>query len=118
MPHLPRPQSLAVSSASRPSDRRERHPLQPVGGHPCAPAFERSDVAVHPAAQARPAFDGVPLARIIHMATTGVWVVKRHGRMVEINGRTHWSCQRDLASDARSAGVALSDLIMNTGHRS
>ncbi|MCR6630350.1 MAG: hypothetical protein NVV74_10040 [Magnetospirillum sp.] len=130
MLHLSRPQALAVLPASRPSDRRERHPLQPVRVHPCAPAFERSDAAIHPAvpaavpavaqstARTRPAFDEEPLARVIHMATTGVWVVKRQGRMLEIEGRLHWSCPRSLASDAERAGVALSDLVMNTGRQS
>ncbi|WP_172428760.1 hypothetical protein [Azospirillum brasilense] len=129
MLHLSRPQALAVLPASRPSDRRERHPLQPVSAHPCAPAFERSDAASHPAvppavpsagqstSQTRPDFDGEPLARVIHMATTGVWVMKRHGRMLEIDGRLHWSCPRALASDAERAGIALSDLVMNTGRR-
>ncbi|MDQ2103286.1 hypothetical protein [Azospirillum isscasi] len=119
MLHPSRPQALAVTPASRPSDRRERHPLQPVNGLPGAPAFERSDAATHPtahsASQIRAVSDPEPLARVIHMATTGVWVVKRHGRMVEIGGRYHWDCQRELASDARRAGVALSDLVVNTG---
>lgn len=133
MLHLSRPQALAVLPASRPSDRRERHPLQPVNAHPCAPAFERSDAAMHPAVLAagpaagpavgqsmpksRSGFDGEPLARVIHMATTGVWVVKRQGRMLEINGRLHWGCPRSLAADAERAGVALSDLVMNTGRQ-
>ncbi|CAO3372374.1 hypothetical protein [Azospirillum argentinense] len=125
MLHLSRPQVLAVPPAGRPSDRRERHPLQPVRAHPCAPAFERSDagsrpalpVVVQPTPPIRPGFDGEPLARVIHMATTGVWVVKRQGRMLEINGRLHWSCPRSLASDAERAGVALSDLVMNTGRQ-
>lgn len=130
MLHLSRLQALAVLPASRPRDRRERHPLQPVSGHPCAPAFERSDAAIHPAvpaavpavfqstSQPRPVSGGEPLARVIHMATTGVWVVKRQGRMLEIEGRMHWSCPRSLASDAERAGVALSDLVMNTGRQS
>ncbi|CAO3448484.1 hypothetical protein [Azospirillum argentinense] len=131
MLHLSRPQALAVLPASRPSDRRERHPLQPVRLHPCAPVFERSDAATHsavpaavPAAvaqspsQPRAASGGEPLARVIHMATTGVWVVKQRGRMLEIAGRMHWNCPRSLASDAERAGVALSDLVMNTGRQS
>ena len=119
MLHLSRPQALAVTSVGRQNDRRERHPLQPVHGHPGALAFERSDVSAHPtthsALRTRPVFDQEPLAQIIHMATTGVWVAKHHGRMVEIDGRCHWSCQRELASDAQRAGVALSDLVVNTG---
>ncbi|MBK3735648.1 hypothetical protein GAY29_21615 [Azospirillum brasilense] len=129
MLHLSRPQALAVLPASRPSDRRERHPLQLVSAHPCAPAFERSDAAMHPAVSAadaavghstptaRSGFDEEPLARVIHMAATGVWVVKRQGRMLEIGGRLHWNCPRSLASDAERAGVALSDLVMNTGRQ-
>ena len=120
MLHLSRPQALAATSPSRPSDRRERHPLQPVTGYPNAPIFDRSDLPAHPAAasaaQARSAVAADnALARIIHMATTGVWVMKRHGRMLEIDGRCHWNCQRELAADARRAGVALSDLVVNTG---
>lgn len=125
MLHLSRPQALATLPASRPSDRRERHPLQPVNAHPCAPAFERSDAAIHPTVPAaaqlvspvHPGFSGEPLARVIRLATTGVWVVKRHGRMLEIDGRLHWNCPRRLASDAERAGVALSDLVVNTGHQ-
>ncbi|MBB3267507.1 hypothetical protein FHW79_005166 [Azospirillum sp. OGB3] len=67
--------------------------------------------------KSRSGFDGKPLARVIHMATTGVWVVKRQGRMLEINGRLHWGCPRSLAADAERAGVALSDLVMNTGRQ-
>ncbi|WP_454020097.1 hypothetical protein [Azospirillum sp. Marseille-Q6669] len=125
MLHLSRPQALATLPASGPSDRRERHPLQPVSAHPCAPAYERSDAAIHPAVPAaaqptspvHPGFSGEPLARVIRLATTGVWVVKRHGRMLEIDGRLHWNCPRTLASDAERAGVALSDLVVNTGHQ-
>ncbi|CAO3415174.1 hypothetical protein [Azospirillum argentinense] len=123
MLHLSRPQALAALPASRPSDRRERHPLQPVSAHPCAPAFERSDAAIHPAVPAvgqstSPVrAGGEPLARVIRLATTGVWVVKRHGRMLEIDGRLHWNCPRTLASDAERAGVVLSDLVVNTGHQ-
>ncbi|TWA62274.1 hypothetical protein FBZ84_11149 [Azospirillum baldaniorum] len=129
MLHLSRPQALATLPASCPSDRRERHPLQPVSAHPCTPAFERSDAAIHPAVPAavpaaaqpmsplRPGFNGEPLARVIRLATTGVWVVKRHGQMLEIDGRLHWSCPRTLASDAERAGVILSDLVVNTGHQ-
>ncbi|WP_149164461.1 hypothetical protein [Azospirillum brasilense] len=130
MLHLSRPQALAAPPASRPSDRRERHPLQPVSAYPCAPAFERSDAAIHPAVPAavpaaaqpmppvRPGLNGEPLARVIHMATTGVWVVKRHGQLLEIEGRLHWNCPRALASDAERVGVALSDLVVNTGRQS
>lgn len=123
MLHLSRPQALAALPASRPSDRRERHPLQPVSAHPCAPAFERSDAAIHPVVPAVSRSTspvragGVPLARVIRLATTGVWVVKRHGRMLEIDGRLHWNCPRTLASDAERAGVVLSDLVVNTGHQ-
>ena len=119
MMDLSRPQTLAVTSLGRLSDRRERHPLQPVNGHPGALAFERSDATAHPTTQSasriRRVCDQERLAQIIHMATTGVWVAKHHGRMVEIDGRCHWSCQRELASDAQRAGVALSDLVVNTG---
>ncbi len=129
MLHLPRPQALAALPASRPSDRRERHPLQPVSAHPCAPAFERSDAAIHPAVPATvpaaaqplspggPGVSGEALARVIHLATTGVWVLKRHGRMLDIDGRLHWNCPRTLASDAERAGVVLSDLVVNTGRQ-
>ncbi|QCO15341.1 hypothetical protein D3869_08960 [Azospirillum brasilense] len=80
--------------------------------HPAVPAAVPASVP-----RIRAGLDGQPLARVIHMATTGVWVVKRHGRMLEIDGRLHWNCPRTLASDAERAGVVLSDLVVNTGHQ-
>lgn len=111
-----RPQAFAASSPCRPSDRRERRPLQAVGGHPDSPVFARADGAPHPVTQARPPVaSGQPLGQVIHMAATGVWVVKRNGRVAEINGRSHWESQRTLAADAERAGIALSNLVIRTG---
>ncbi|WP_448205253.1 hypothetical protein [Azospirillum sp. sgz302134] len=111
-----RPQARPATSPCRPSDRRERRPMHPVSGHPDIPVFLRADAAPHPVTQARPAVPASqPLAQVIHMAATGVWVVKRNGRMTEINGRSYWSSRRDLTEDAARAGVGLSDLVVNTG---
>jgi hypothetical protein len=111
-----RPQTSAAVSPCRPSDRRERRPLHAVNGYPDIPVFERADSAPHPVTQARPpAAAGQTLGQVIHMATTGVWVVKRNGRMAEINGRTHWESQEALAADAGRAGIPLSDLVVRTG---
>jgi len=111
-----RPQSSATLSSHRPSDRRERRPLQPVTGYPDIPFFERAESVPHPVTQARPeTAAGSPMGKVIHMASTGVWIVKLNGRLAEINGRLHWESQAELAADARRAGIALSDLIVHTG---
>ncbi|MBP2295654.1 hypothetical protein [Azospirillum rugosum] len=119
-----RPQALTPTSPCRPSDRRERHPLPMVGGHADAALFGllpgqlsgRADTAPHPVTQARPQpTAGHPLAQAVHMAATGVWVVKRNGRVAEINGRTHWESKSSLGADAERAGIALSDIVIRTG---
>ncbi len=115
-----RPQALATTSPCRPSDRRERHPLPMVGGHADGALFGqlsgRADAAPHPVTQARPQpAAGQPLAQAVHMAATGVWVVKRNGRVAEINGHVHWDSQATLAADAERAGIALSDIVIRTG---
>lgn len=120
-----RPQALAATSPCRPSDRRERRPLPMMaGGHADGALFGqfsgqlsgRADTAPHPVTQARPqpAADQ-PLAQAVHMAATGVWVVKRNGRVTEINGNVHWDSQAALAADAERAGIALSDIVIRTG---
>lgn len=124
MPQTARPQALAAISPGRPGDRRERHPLPKAGGHADGVLFGqlsgqlsgRADAAPHPVTQARPrpAADQ-PLAQAIHMAATGVWVVRRNGRVAEINGHFHWDSQATLAADAARAGIALSDIVIRTG---
>ena len=116
MPFTARPQASAAVSPCRPSDRRERRPQQVVAGYPDIPVFERAESGPHPVTQARPQAPArQTLGQVIHMATTGVWVVKRNGRMAEINGRTHWESQAALAADAGRAGIPLSDLVVRTG---
>ena len=124
MPLTARPQALAAISPSRPSDRRERHPLPMGGGHADGVLFGqfsgqlsgRADAAPHPVTQARPQpAAGQPLAQAIHMAATGVWVVRRNGRVAEINGQFHWDSQSKLAADAERAGIPLSDIVIRTG---
>ena len=75
-------------------------------------AFPSSSPAAHGRSEAAPA--GV-MGRVIHMAATGVWVVRLNGRVAEIGGRTHWDSQRELVEAARRAGIALSDLVVYTG---
>ena len=111
-----RPQPSAATAPCRPSDRRERRPLHPVSGYPDIPFFERAETTRHPVTTARPdTASAVHLGQVVHMAATGVWVVKLNGRLTEINGRWHWECRRDLAADAQRAGIALSDLVVRTG---
>lgn len=116
MSFIGRPQLTVATPSHRPSDRRERHPLHPVSGYPDIPFFDRTQSRPGPAAAVRPdTASARRLAQVVHMATTGVWVAKLNGRLVEIDGRTHWNNQRDLAADAKRAGIALSDLVVRTG---
>ncbi|MBP2313592.1 hypothetical protein [Azospirillum soli] len=116
MSFIGRPQLTIATPSHRPSDRRERRPLQPVSGYPDIPFFDRTESKSSPVTTARPDTSSAPrLAQVVHMATTGVWVVRLNGRLAEINGRAHWENQRDLAADAKRAGIALSDLVVRTG---
>lgn len=116
MTQTARPQALPPAFPSRANDRRERFPVPSTRGYGDVPAFDRTDTAPHPVTQARPQpASGQPLAQVIHMAATGLWVVKRNGRVAEINGNSHWESRNALAVEAERAGVALSDLVIRTG---
>lgn len=111
-----RPHPALGNASGHPAGRRERRPSQAVPGYPDIPFFERNETAPHPVTQARPEpAASQPLGQVIHLATAGLWVVRLNGRLLEIDGRSHWNCQRDLAADAARAGVALSDLVVHTG---
>ena len=111
-----RPQLTVATPSHRANDRRERRPLHPIHGYPEVPFFDRAESKSAPVTSARPdSPSGARLAQVVHMATTGVWVAKLNGRLLEIDGRAHWDNQRDLAADAERAGIALSDLVIRTG---
>ncbi|GLR79631.1 hypothetical protein HUE56_11285 [Azospirillum oryzae] len=55
------------------------------------------------------------LGRIIEMAFTGLWVIRRQGALTEVGGRLYWPDRASLERAAAQAGVQLSDIIIHTG---
>lgn len=124
MPFITRPHPSLGNPSGPPSGRRERRPSHAVPGYPDIPFFERSEAVPHPVTQARPepsasrspgGSEGQPMGKIIHLATAGMWVIRLNGQLLDIDGRNHWDCRRELAADAARAGIALSDLVVHTG---
>lgn len=115
---LARPAPLLSAAPCSPSDRRDRSPMVPNALHNRVPVFERNDDPSHHPATPRPG-DLVArterLAQVVHLAATGVWVIKRNGMLLEIDGRMHWEDQKALALAADRAGVALSSIVVRTG---
>lgn len=118
MPFAARPTPLLSVAPCSPSERRERSPLPARPGLESVPTFERDAQAHPPGASHRPAPvppPSAPMGQIIEMAATGLWVIKRHGVLLDINGCNHWDSPAALAAAAKSHGVPLSDIVIHTG---
>lgn len=55
------------------------------------------------------------MGRMIEMAFTGLWVIRRKGALVEIGGRLCWPDRGSLGRAAAEAGIPLSDIVVHTG---
>ena len=55
------------------------------------------------------------LGRIIEMAFSGLWVIRRHGALTEVGGRLYWPDRASLERAAAQDGVHLSDIVIHTG---
>ncbi len=130
MPFAARPTPLLSAAPCSPSERRERSPLAPRPGLDGVPTFERDAQAHPPGATHRPApvpppraseplptepLPTEPMGQIIEMAATGLWVIKRHGVLIDINGRNHWDSAAAVTAAAKAHGVPLSDIVIHTG---
>lgn len=54
------------------------------------------------------------MARIVHMGKLGGFAALLDGRMLELEGYFLWPSATALSGAARRAGIALSDLILDT----
>ena len=54
------------------------------------------------------------MARIVHMGKLGGFAALLDGRMLELEGCFLWPSAAALSGAARRAGIALSDLILDT----
>jgi hypothetical protein len=120
MPFAARPTPLLSVAPCGPSERRERSPLPARPGLDGVPTFERDAQAHPPGASHRPApvtspRSSEPMGQIIEMATTGLWVIKRRGVLIEINGLNHWDSLAAVTAAAKAHGVPLSDIVIHTG---
>lgn len=116
MPFAARPTPLLSAAPCSPSERRERSPLHAPVGLDRVPTFERDAQAHPPGASHRPApLSAEPMGQIIDMAATGLWVVKRRGVLIEIDGCNHWSSPSAATAAATAHGVPLSDIVIHTG---
>lgn len=112
---LPARPAIALTVARcAPGERRDRSAAPSgllVGS---VPFFER-DPSGSPAATHRPAaVPGLPLAQLIELAATGVWVARRDGVLIAIGGRDHWCSHAALTAAATAAGVPVSDIAIRT----
>lgn len=57
----------------------------------------------------------VQMGRIIEMAFTGLWVIRRQGTLTEVGGRLYWPDRASLERAAAQAGLHLSDIVVHTG---
>ncbi|AWB06368.1 hypothetical protein A6A40_14755 [Azospirillum humicireducens] len=55
------------------------------------------------------------MGRIVEMAFTGLWVLKRQGVLAEVGGRLYWPDRPSLEQAAAQAGIPLSDVAVHTG---
>ncbi|WP_298379430.1 hypothetical protein [Azospirillum sp.] len=125
MPFAARPTPLLSAAPCSPSERRERSPLHARVGLDSVPTFERDAQAHPPGASHRPApvpppraaapLSTEPMGQIIDMAATGLWVVKRRGVLIEIDGCNHWDSLNAATAAAKANGVPLSDIVIRTG---
>lgn len=125
MPFAARPTPLLSVAPCSPSERRERSPFAARPGLDGVPTFERDAQAHPPGATHRPApvppprasepLPTEPMGQIIEMAATGLWVIKQHGVLIDINGRNHWDSAAAVTAAATAHGVPLSDIVIHTG---
>lgn len=59
-----------------------------------------------------------PMGRIIEMAFSGLWTIKRQGVLAEVGGRLYWPDRQSLERAAAQAGIPLSDVVVHTGRLS
>lgn len=59
-----------------------------------------------------------PMGRIIEMAFSGLWAIKRQGVLAEVGGRLYWPDRQSLEQAAAQAGIPLSDVVVHTGRLS
>lgn len=69
----------------------------------------------HDAEGNRPPSSGLPMGRIVEMAFSRIWVVKRQGALTEVEGRLYWPDRNSLERAAARAGIPLSDIVIHTG---
>ncbi len=58
---------------------------------------------------------GLPMGRIVEMAFSCIWVIKRQAALTEIEGRLYWPDRSSLERAAARAGIPLSDVVIHTG---
>ncbi|WP_372397712.1 hypothetical protein ABMY26_27345 [Azospirillum sp. HJ39] len=58
---------------------------------------------------------GLPMGRIVEMAFSRIWVIKRQGALTEVAGRLYWPDRNSLERAAARAGIPLSDVVIHTG---
>lgn len=105
------PGLLAAHTERRASPISRAAPLpRSARGSATAARSSSAPIAAAPAI-AEPARLGL----VIHLAMTGVWAIRRDGRLVDVDGATHWESPSALADAARRAGIALSDRPVRTG---
>ncbi|WP_144428151.1 hypothetical protein [Azospirillum thiophilum] len=63
----------------------------------------------------RPPSSGLPMGRIVEMAFSRIWVIKRQGALTEVEGRLYWPDRCSLERAAARAGIPLSDVVIRTG---
>ncbi|WP_434615485.1 hypothetical protein [Azospirillum sp. B2RO_4] len=68
-----------------------------------------------PSAPAPAPTPDAPMGRIIEMAFTGLWVIRRRGALTEVGGQLYWPDRASLERAAAEAGVQLSDVVVHTG---
>lgn len=58
------------------------------------------------------------MLKIVDMATAGVFVVMRDGRLMEFDGRSHWYALEDVRRVLKRTGQPVSDKVLTTRARS
>ncbi|CAO3407880.1 hypothetical protein [Azospirillum largimobile] len=66
----------------------------------------------------QPTAHSQPMGRIIEMAFSGLWAIKRQGVLAEVGGRLYWPDRQSLERAAAQAGIPLSDVVVHTGRLS
>ncbi len=69
----------------------------------------------HPPDRNQSSTHSSPMGRIIEMAFSGLWVIKRQGVLTEVGGRLYWPDRQSLERAAVQGGIPLSDVVVHTG---